>query len=131
MPYKMNPQQYEAVLALSSADRSSHFVGKVADWEQLWGVRNGEGWLVPVTPENIEYFPVWPHPEYAQKMTDEHFPGHNAVEISLDEFISSWLPKFEKDNVKVGVFPNKEWVFWVMEPNDLLECLKEECALYE
>ena len=131
MPYKMNPQQYEAVLALSSADRSSHFVGKVADWEQLWGVRNGEGWLIPVTPENIEYFPVWPHPEYAQKITDEHYPGHNAVEISLDEFISSWLPKFEKDNVKVGVFPNKEWVFWVMEPNDLLECLKEECALYE
>ena len=127
----MNPQQYESVLALSSADRSSHFVGKAADWEQLWGVRNSEGWLVPVTPENIEYFPVWPHPEYAQKIADEHFPGHYAEEITLDKFISNWLPKFEKDNVKVGVFPDKEWVFWVMEPNDLLVCLKDESALYE
>lgn len=67
MPYRMNPQQYESVLALSSGDRSTHFVGKVADWQQLWGVKNEEGWLVPVTPHDLEYFPVWPHPEYAQK----------------------------------------------------------------
>jgi len=84
-----------------------------------------------VTPENIEYFPVWPHPEYAQKITDIHFPGHEATEVSLDEFMNHWLPTFEKDNVKVAVFPNKDWVFWVMEPADMLESLKEEISLYE
>jgi hypothetical protein len=131
MPYAMNPQQYESVLALSGADRSTHFVGKVADWEQLWAVKNSDGWLVPVTPDNLEYFPVWPHPEYAQKIADEHFPGHEATEISLQEFMSYWLPTFEKDNVKVAVFPNKEWVLWVMEPSDLLQCLEDEVAQYE
>ncbi|SDU16213.1 DUF2750 domain-containing protein [Halopseudomonas salegens] len=131
MPYKMNPQQFDAVLALSSADRSSHFVGKVADWGQLWGVKNDLGWLVPITPEDLEYFPVWPHPEYAQKIVDEHFPGHHAVEIALEEFLSHWLPTFEADNVKVAVFPNKEWVFWVMEPADLAQCLRDEAAQYE
>lgn len=131
MPYRMNPQQYESVLALSSADRSTHFVGKVADWQQLWGVKNEEGWLVPITPDDVEYFPVWPHPEYAQKITDEHFPGHQAVEITLDEFLSHWLPTFERDGVKVAVFPNKDWVFWVMEPKDLEQCLRDELTLYE
>ncbi|RFA26586.1 hypothetical protein CAI21_16615 [Alkalilimnicola ehrlichii] len=67
MPYRMSPQQYESVLTLSGADRSAHFVGKVVDWQQLWGVKNDEGWLVPITPDDWEYFPVWPHPEYAQK----------------------------------------------------------------
>ena len=127
----MNPQQYESVLALVSDERLSHFVGKVADWEQLWGARNKEGWLVPITQENLEYFPVWPHPEYAQKMIDMHFPGHEATEISLEEFMNHWLPTFEKDNVKVAVFPNKEWVFWVMEPADILESLKQELTLFE
>ena len=131
MPYKMNPPQFESVLDLSSADRRSHFVGKVADWEELGGVRTEEGWLVPITPENLEYFPVWPHPEYAQKITDEHFPGHSATRISIDEFLSKWLPTFKTDNVKVAVFPNKEWVFWVMEPEDLQQCLEEEMAQYE
>ena len=40
MPYKMNSQQYENVLALSAKERYSHFIGKVADWEQLWGLYN-------------------------------------------------------------------------------------------
>lgn len=57
MPYKMNSQQFEAVLKLSSADRSSHFIGKVADWEQLWGVKNEEGWLFRIVEEDgLEYF---------------------------------------------------------------------------
>ena len=130
MPYRMNPQQFESVLALSGADRASHFIGKAADWEQLWGVRSKEGWLVPETPDGLEYFPVWPHPEYAQSITDIHFPGYAATEISLEEFLSKWLPTFERDGVKVGVFPNKEWVLWVMEPSDLAESLSQEAAQY-
>ena len=131
MPYQMNPQQFESVLALSCADRSSHFVGKVADWEQLWGVKGPKGWLVPITDDGLEYFPVWPHPEYAQKITDEHFPGHEAVEISLEEFLFEWLPTFEDDDVMVAVFPNKEWALWIMEPSNLAECLRDEVAQYE
>lgn len=131
MPYKINQAQFDSVTALSSADRSSHFVAKVADWQQLWAVKNDEGWLVPITPDGLEYFPVWPHPDYAQKIADENFPGHVAVEISLEEFLSRWLPTCEKDNVKIAVFPNKEWVFWVMEPRDLADCFMGEASHYE
>lgn len=131
MPYAMNDKQFESVLALSSQDRQTHFIVKVADWEQLWAVKDNDGWLVPMTPDGIEYFPVWPHPEYAQKIADKHFPGNEATEISLDEFINHWLPTFTQDNVKVGVFPNKEWVFWAMEASDLVECLEDECEQYE
>lgn len=131
MPYQMNPKQFESVLALSSVDRCSHFIGKVADWEQLWGVKGAKGWLVPSTDDGLEYFPVWPHPEYAQKITEEHFPGHEAVEIPLDEFLFDWLPIFENNDVKVAVFPNKEWTLWIMEPSNLAECLRSESAQYE
>ena len=50
----MNEQQFECVTALNSADRSSHFVGKVVDWEQLWGVKNDDDWLVPLTSEGLD-----------------------------------------------------------------------------
>ncbi|GIU52633.1 hypothetical protein TUM4438_45820 [Shewanella sairae] len=131
MAYKMNGKQYEAVLALDSSKRFEHFVSKVADWRQLWGVKNDEGWLVSVDPEGFEYFPLWPHPEYAQKVVDENFPGHQAVELSLDELLNHWLPLFEQDNVKVAVFPNREWTFWCIEPQDLKEDLLNEMAKYE
>jgi len=131
VPYKMNEKQYEAVLALDSFDRYDHFISKVADWQQLWGVKSEEGWLVPVAPEDFEYFPLWPHYEYAQKITDESFPGHTAIEISLEELLDYWLPLFEQDKVKVAVFPNKEWTFWCIEPQDLKEELLNEMAKYE
>lgn len=127
----MNQAQFDSVTALSGADRSSHFVAKVADWQKLWAAKNNEGWLAPITSEGLEYFPVWPHPDYAQKIVNEHFPGHVAVEISLKDFLSHWLPTCEEENVKIAVFPDKEWAFWVMEPRDLAKCLMDEASLYE
>ncbi len=131
MPYRMNEKQFDAVLALDSFDRYGHFVSKVADWEQLWGVKSDEGWLVPAAPEEFEYFPLWPHPEYAQKIADENFPGHSATEIGLGELLDHWLPLLEQDQAKVAVFPNKEWTFWCIEPHDLKEELLNEMAKYE
>ena len=127
----MNNKQFEAVLALDTFERYNYFVNKVSDWEQLWGVKSDEGWLVPVAPEDFEYFPLWPHPEYAQTITDINFPGHKAVEISTKVLLEHWLPLFEQDKVKVAVFPNKEWTFWCIEPNDLKEELLNEMAQYE
>ena len=131
MPYAMNEQQFNVVVALTGEQRLSHFVSKVADWELLWGMANDEGWLVPQAPEGFEYFPVWPHPDYAKKTTDLVFPGHQPEEIDLDHFMDHWLSKLEKDGVKVAVFPNMNWDFWVIEPKDLTSLLREEAAQYE
>lgn len=131
MTYTLNPRQYEAVLALGCDKRCEHFVSKVADNEQLWVARNPEGWLMPLTPQGLQYCPVWPHRDYAQNIVDEHFPGHQAVVLPLDRFMAQWLPNFERNKVKVAIFPNKAWEFQLMEPDDLLSCLKQEMTLYE
>lgn len=131
MTYTLNPRQYDAVLALDRDKRGAHFMSKVADKGQLWVARNSEGWLMPLTPKDLQYIPVWPHPDYAQTIVDEHFPGHQAVALPLDRFMAHWLPNFERNNVKVAIFPNKAWDFQIMEPDDLLSSLKEETTLYE
>jgi len=131
MPYKLNPEQYKSVVSLDGEQRCAHFICRIADGEALWGVRNNDGWLVPAAPEGFEYFPVWPHPEYAQIITDKVYPGHRATEISLADFMTDWLPKLEADKVKVAVFPNEDWAFWVVEPSNLLVALENEVAKYE
>ncbi len=132
MPYEINPQQYENVLALSAKERYSHFIGKVADWEQLWGLYNeNEGWLTRTTPEEVEYISVWPHPKYAEKISKEYYPEYNEKEISLEYFMSNWLPKLNSDNMKIGVFPNQEGNTWLVEANDLLQDLQDEREQYE
>ncbi len=127
----MSEKQYESVVALDSYDRYMHFISKVADWQQLWSVKSDEGWLVPVAPEGFEYFPLWPHPTYAQTISDNNFPGHSAAEITLQELLENWLPLFKKDSVRVAIFPNQEWTFWCIEPDELSIVLTEEMTKYE
>ena len=131
LTYAMNDNEFEAVLALDNVARFDHFVKRVADWQQAWGTRNADGWLVPAAPEGFEYFPIWPHPDYAQRITDAHFPGCSATEITLEELMDDWLPMLEKEGVKVAVFPGRDWSFWCMEPADLSEALQNELARYE
>ena len=83
----MNTPQFNAILKLESRERFNHFVSKVAGCGELWAAKNDEGWLVPLAPEGFEYLPIWPHPEYAQEMTDIMFPGHSATRIDLDDFL--------------------------------------------
>lgn len=131
MPYKMNQKQFEAMVALSNRERYEHFISKVVDWRQLWGVKNHNGWLVPIAPEGFEYFPLWPHHEYAQQVTEQNFPGHNATEITLNELLNHWLPLFEEEKVQIAVFPTFDWTFWCIEPKDLAKDISYELKKYE
>jgi len=131
MPYDLNPEQAKSVLALDSSLRSNHCLGRIGDWEELWGVRNDEGWLVPCTPDDVQYFPIWPHPGYAQMTSDDRFPGHLPERIALSDFMSDWLPGLQADGVKVGIFPDMKWTMWIMEAKDVTTALEDEIAQYE
>ncbi|WP_165840090.1 DUF2750 domain-containing protein [Motiliproteus coralliicola] len=130
MPYKMNEQQFQAVNDLSDDERYRHFISKVADWQQVWGVRNSEGWLTPATPDDLDYFPFWPHPEYAQRIADEHWPGHEAEEFDYEFLITEGLEQLSNDGMKVAVFPNLGWQCLVLDAKQLLNDLLIESERY-
>ena len=131
MPCNLNPPQAKAVLALDSRARSTHCLGQIGDCEELWGARNDEGWLIRCAPDDGQYFPIWPHPEYARITLGDLFPEHTAERITLDDFMSEWLPRFRDEGVKIGIFPNVEWTMWLMEAEDVIVSLNDEIAQYE
>ena len=132
MPYKMHPKQYENVLSLSSRDRYLHFVGKVADWEKLWGLYEvNDGWLLRTSPDNTKYISVWPHPAYANEISKEYYPNYKEKVINIQEFMDDFLPKLKEENIKVGVFPDLNGSCIIIDAIELLEDLRGECDLYE
>jgi len=131
MPYRMNAQQFENVLALSSEDRFIHFIGKVADWQELWGITIDDNWMIPKKPDGPNYIPVWPHPEYAEKVSNDRYPESKTKKLEVVDFIENWIPIFDENNVTIAIFPDREWVFWAMKPNELGQSLNDEIAQYE
>ena len=132
MSYKIHPKEFESVFSLESRQRYQHFVSKVCDWEELWILENEEENFLIVCPEaDIEYFPVWPHPDYASAFGSDDYPNYKPSKIELEKFIETWLPGLDKDGIKVGAMPNLETTVWIIDPNNLKVDLKEELKAYE
>jgi len=130
MTFPLNKEQIKAVLKKDTAKRYSYFVKKIVGWQQLWGAKKGDEWLVPVSPEKFDYFPLWPHPKCAQHALEGHYPGYEAAEISLPELLEYWLPLLSQNNVKPAVFPNHEWAFAPVEAKKLGQQLQQELDKY-
>jgi hypothetical protein len=130
VPYKINQQQIDRVLALPAAERYGHFIRRVADWEELWGLKTEEGWVMVGSKEGASCLPFWPHLEYAKLFATSEWADAIPERIELSTFMG-WLPKIERDGYFVAVFPTPLGKGVVVEPMKLRSGLAAECAQYE
>lgn len=127
----MDQAAFDKIMKMDGKARYHYFLDEAVAAKKVWAVCAEEGWLVLLTPEGEEYFPLWPHKEHAQKVADKYYPDHRAVEIGLDELLDNWMPLFINDNVLAGIFPDMDWSLWVIESVDLQEDLEEELEKLE
>ncbi len=129
MSYKINKQEYEAVLSLPDVKRFNHFVSRIVDWEEVWGLKTDDGWAT-VDSENRICIPFWPHPKYAENFAKGDWEGYKPELITLDNFIKKWLPGMEKDNSFVAAFPNREMQGIVVSADRIVAAINEELEQY-
>ena len=104
MPYRINRREFESVCALAPQRRFEHFVKRVADWEEVWGLKNGKGWVLLATPDGEEVAPFWPHPDYAQACAVDEWEDCAPALIGLAAFLERWVPGLARDGRFVSVF---------------------------
>ena len=111
---KLPQSQGTALQSSPGPARFKHFIGRTADCECLWGLRDGSGWVALADDTGAQGFPVWPHPYYAQACASEAWAGSLPAEIDLHEFIDEWLPDMAERKVSVAVFPKPSMkVVWM------------------
>ncbi len=131
MVYRINEKEIAAILALPGQSGYEHFVKRIADWEELWGLKDNEGWVTSANDEGEKSIPFWPHPEYAHMCAEGSWEGNLATRIDLKSFMEEWLPGMERDGMFVAVFTTPEGKSVYVQPNVLLESLEEELTQYE
>ena len=131
MTWNVSDQEFESVLSLPGAKRYSYFIKKVADWEELWSLRNQDGWVRAGDASGADVVPVWPNQRYAQACVAGEWQDCEPAVIDLEAWMQRWIPGMTKDGRQVAVFPTPEDKGIVVEPSRLGSDLSNECEEYE
>lgn len=126
VPYKLNQQQFAAVLRLPGDERYRHFIARVADWEEIWALKSEDGFVSLADDEGHACLPVWPHPDYAVALATEDWSGSSPSLIKLAHFLEKWVEGMSRDGVHVAVFPNRAGRGVVVAPDRLKSDLETE-----
>jgi Protein of unknown function (DUF2750) len=126
MTWEPGDGEMDRLAALSAVDRAVHLVQLVADWEEAWGLKDSQGWVVS---EQTQAFPLWPHPQLARACAVETWKGAEPAPLNLEELLSDLLPLLEEDGLRVALFPAAGDPGTILTPAELRERLEAELEL--
>ena len=98
----MNTDPQAGILALPKTLRYDHFIRRVADTGQLWGLVR-DGWAIGKTDDGALVFPLWPTQALAQQCAVLEWEGYVPQELSLQELFEELLPQLEADGILPGI----------------------------
>jgi hypothetical protein len=126
MTWEIDKDEVRQTLALPAEERAAAFFQLVADWEQAWGLKDAEGWIVSGDPGSL---PLWPHSAFAEACARGAWENTVPEAIPIDELLEDLLPLLEEDGLRVAVFPAPDDPGTVMPPGELRERLEKELEL--
>lgn len=129
-PSKVPTSQFDALLASPGPARFKHFIGRAADCERLWSLRDASGWVAEGEDASAPGFAVWPHPDYAAACATGAWAGCLPAEIEVYAFMQAWLPDMAERGVSVAVFPTPSMSGVRTNPEALQHFLAEELEKY-
>jgi hypothetical protein len=128
--WQLAADELEEILALSARERYGLCVQLAVDAEELWGLRNPDGWVL-AEDGGRDAFPLWPHPEFAAACAHGDWAGAVAEAIGLEELLHDLLPILTVDGVAVAAFPAPGGDGLIVSPESLRRDLEAEIELGE
>jgi hypothetical protein len=126
MTWELEENEAEQLFALPVRDRAVTFFQLVADWEEAWGLRDEEGWVVA---KETDALPLWPHAAFAEACARGPWEGTAPESIPLEDFLEELLPLLAEDGLLVAVFPAPGDPGLVMSPGEVKERLSAELEM--
>ncbi len=126
MTWPIEEEEVRELQALPAAERAVNFFQLVADWEEAWGLQDGEGWVVG---KETDALPLWPHAAFAEACAHGPWSGAVPAPVSLDDLLIDLLPLLAADNLRAAVFPTPDDPGLLLTPTEVGERLEEELQI--
>ncbi len=130
MSYEINDIEFQNVTSLPGPERYKYFIKKVCDWQEIWSVKDFEGWGLMADDNNIECVPVWPAHRYAAACCTGILQTCHPETIVLNDWLEKWIPGLSGNARMIAVFPLPNHKGVVVRPDELKRDIKAELEEY-
>jgi hypothetical protein len=132
MTYKMDIHEFDAVTALTGAQRCAYFLVKVAEWLEVWTLSSPEGFVTVGDAAGHVCVPVWPHRDFAAALAVGEWAHCKAESVNVVDFTQKWAQGMARAGYYFAVFPTLDNTGVILDPDrlrsDLLEEIKKQKA---
>ena len=129
--WEIGADELRAAFALPGRDRYALLLQLVCDWEEAWGLRDADGWVLAKDAARGDAFPLWPHPDFAQACARGPWQDAAPEAVPLAELLDDLLPLLAEDGLRVAAFPVPDGEAWHVPPDELGRDLEAELELGE
>ncbi|WP_144558336.1 DUF2750 domain-containing protein [Shouchella miscanthi] len=124
----INEEYFNSLFNASKKKRYEAFIKIICREEMLYTISIA-GKFTILQEDGQFYFPVWPVKDFADKCLTGNWLEGKIVCINFEEWVSLILNYFEKENIKVAVFPNDS-TYLAVEAKKLLIDIEKELDFY-
>ena len=111
-------------------DRYQYFIKRVADFEVMYSLKNGDEWAIAELEDN-KVFSLWSAEVFAKKNAVGEWSNFEPIEIDFDLFEDEIVPFITENNFLLNVFSVNGKSGFVVELEEFMRDLKEEIKKYE
>lgn len=116
MTWELTDEEMATTSALSAEERYKYFIDKTLEHEEMWSLKNDEGWVLGEATDEFEAIPVWPHPKFAKQCATGAWADHDAESISLKVFVERFVPGMMEDKRVLAIFEVPDGEAFVTDP---------------
>lgn len=100
----MGYSEIEDIFCLTSDIKYKFFFNKVAETEQICGLKDKNGWVTTKDSSGNIAMPIWPSWEFSKYCQENQWKETQIESIDLYEFLEYWLLGMKRDGCRVLVF---------------------------
>ncbi|MFL0245603.1 DUF2750 domain-containing protein [Candidatus Clostridium stratigraminis] len=100
----MNYSEVEDIFCLTEDRKYKYFFNKVAESEQVCGLKDKNGFITTKDEKGRTAMPLWPSYDFAKYCQENQWKETQIEAIDLYELLEYWLDGMKKDGCRVLVF---------------------------
>jgi hypothetical protein len=92
-------------LVSTSAAHASTFYREVIEHQEIWAIRDENGFPAPTNPDGHRSMPFWSLLSRAERVLTSvsDYRNFDVVSLPLEQWTTKWLPGLDHDGILVGL----------------------------